>query len=316
MIVSLHVMFILIVSYPYTSVDQIPVPAGAKPEEVEKYKELYLRYTGENMPVQDRYVDFWKRLAKMDLGIATMRGYTGRSVTTIVSETLPYTLVLAIPVLLISFFVGNWIGAKSAYSRSKLSDAGYYLSLFCNQLPYFWFAMILVFLLGHKAGIFPIEGVLKPINVGKPFSLDLIPDYLHHYALPFLSLLIVWIGGWAIGMRSMTLYELDSSYILYSRQLGFRGERLRSYAQRNAILPQFTGLNLNLNSIISQTMIVELVFRWKGIGLLSYYAAFNGDGLLMLGVFLVSLIVVLWGNFLIDIAYAFLDPRIRTGYGE
>jgi peptide/nickel transport system permease protein len=111
----------------------------------------------------------------------------------------------------------------------------------------------------------------------------------------------------------MTLYELDAGYILYAKQLGFRKNKLMSYASRNAILPQFTGLNVNLNNLIGMTMIIEMVFRWDGVGLLALNAVRSRDYFLILGTFLITMVVVIIGNFLVDIAYGFLDPRIRTG---
>jgi len=168
--------------------------------------------------------------------------------------------------------------------------------------------------LAVNAGIFPTGGTFSPRLI-PGWNLTSFIDALRHYALPFLTLLIITTGGWASGMRSMTLYELDSGYILYAKQLGFRKKKLASYAQRNAILPQFTGLNINLNNLIGMTMIIEMVFMWDGLGLLALDAVQARDYSMMLGTFLVTMVVVILGNFLVDIAYAFLDPRIRTGRG-
>jgi peptide/nickel transport system permease protein len=243
-----------------------------------------------------------------------MREYNFRPVADAVLSKLPYTLALVIPVLLISFFLGNWIGARAAYAKGKRGEALYFTSVFASQMPFYWFAMVLLFLLAVNVRLFPTQGT---------FSMRLIPgwnfgsfvDVLYHYALPFLTLVIITTGGWATGMRSMTLYELDSGYIQYARQLGFRDKKLISYAQRNAILPQFTGMNINLNNLIGMTMIIEMVFRWDGIGLLALQAVMSRDYAMMLGTFLVTMVVVVLGNFLVDIAYAFLDPRIKTGRG-
>jgi peptide/nickel transport system permease protein len=174
--------------------------------------------------------------------------------------------------------------------------------------------MVLLFLLAVNVRVFPTGGTFSPRFIPS-MNLASLLDASRHYALPFLTLLIITTGGWATGMRSMTLYELDSGYILYARQLGFRKKKLASYAERNAILPQFTGLNINLNNLIGMTMIIEMVFAWDGLGLLTLDAIRSRDYFMMLGTFLVTMVVVILGNFLVDLAYAFLDPRIRTGQG-
>jgi peptide/nickel transport system permease protein len=172
--------------------------------------------------------------------------------------------------------------------------------------------MVLLFLLAVNVRLFPTGGTFSP-RFMPSLNLASFIDASRHYALPFLTLLIITTGAWATGMRSMTLYELDSGYILYARQLGFRNKKLVSYAKRNAILPQFTGLNINLNNLIGMTMIIEIVFRWDGLGSLTLDAVLARDYFMMLGTFLVTMVVVILGNFLVDLAYAFLDPRIRAG---
>jgi peptide/nickel transport system permease protein len=279
-------------------------------EQISTLKEYY----GTGKPIEQQYVNFWSKLFSGDLGvsIATRFGYAGTPVSEIVLEALPYTLALVVPVLFVSFFLGNWIGARAAYIKTKRSEAVYFASVLGNVIPYMWFAMVLAFIFSWNLKIFPLSGTFTHFPTPGLFS---ILDGLHHYLLPFFSLLVVCTGGWATGMRSMTLYELDGGYILYSRQLGFKDKRLISYAKRNALLPQFTGLNINLNNLISQTMVVEIVFGWKGLGLVGYNAAMSNDWTLLAGTFIVTAIVVILGNFLVDITYAYLDPRIRTGYG-
>ncbi len=296
---------------PGNPVDQMISPGVASLER-QRLRNVLLEYYGLDKPLHEQYVNFWANLLRGNLGTAMMSPYTFVPVMNVVMVRLPYTLALVVPVLLISFFLGNWIGARAAYIKSRRSSAVYFLSVFGNILPFYWLAVVLLFFLAAKAGIFPTYGTFSLMRI-PGWNLETFIDALQHYALPFLTLLIVTTGGWATGMRSMTLYELDSGYILYSRQLGFRTKKLVSYAKRNAILPQFTGLNINLNNLIGMTMIIEIVFGWRGIGLLALDAILAQDYTMILGTFLVTMIVVIIGNFLVDIAYAFIDPRIRTG---
>ncbi|RDE13575.1 MAG: hypothetical protein C4K47_06185 [Candidatus Thorarchaeota archaeon] len=269
-------------------------------------------YFGLDKPILDRFFFFLGNFFTWNLGPSYH--FYPVQVSTIVLYYLPYTLSLAIPVLFVSFFVGNYVGARAAYMKGRLNEAGYFALVFCNQLPPFWLGLVVVFtyvLLFH--GIPPIGGVT--LGVIPSLSISYFVDLLAHWILPFLTLLIVYVGAWATGMRSMVTHEMDSGYVRYGEQLGFKKSKLMSYAQRNAILPQFTGLNMVFNGIVGQTLVIEIVFGWPGLGLLLYNAVFNYDYPLIFGCFMVIIIIIVAGNFLIDVLYGFLDPRMRTGYG-
>jgi peptide/nickel transport system permease protein len=307
--IALNFIFLIPRLMPGNPIDQM-IPPGTTDAGRLTLKIELAKYFGLDKPLSEQYVNFWLNLLRGDLGLSM----DFRPVATVVMEKLPYTLVLVIPVLFVGFFVGNWIGARAAYIKGKQSEAIYFASILTSQMPFYWFAMVLLFLLAVKLPVFPTGGTFSPRFIPTLHSpVEVFLDALPHYGLPFLTLLIITTGGWASGMRSMTLYELDSGYILYARQLGFRMKKLMSYARRNAILPQFTGLNVNLNNLIGMTMIIEMVFRWDGVGLLALNAIRSRDYFLILGTFLVTMVVVVIGNFLVDIAYGFLDPRIRTG---
>jgi peptide/nickel transport system permease protein len=275
-------------------------------------REAMLAYFGMNKSLSDQYISFWGQLLTGNLGRSFR--YFPIPVMRIVLDKLPYTLALVFPVLIISFFLGNWIGAKAAYLGGKWSEFVYFFSVFSNRLPSFWFGMVLVFLLAVKFKLFPTYGAYS-FGVMPSWSFNFFVNVLHHYLLPFFTLLFIYLGGWATGMRSMVIHEMDQGYVRYSEQLGFRKKKSMSYAQRNAILPQFTGLNLIFNALIGETLIIEVIFGWPGIGRLTYEAVTGVDYPLIFGCFLVTMVVVILGNFLIDILYGFIDPRIRTGGG-
>ncbi len=307
--IALNFIFLIPRLMPGNPIDQMISPGTTDVGRLRLKAELE-KYFGLDKPLPEQYINFWLNLLRGNLGLSM----DFRPVATVVMEKLPYTMVLVIPVLFVGFFVGNWIGARAAYIKGKQSEMIYFASIFASQMPFYWFAMVLLFLLAVRLPIFPTGGTFSHLFIPTLHSpVEVFLDALPHYGLPFLTLLIITTGGWASGMRSMTLYELDSGYILYARQLGFRKKKLMSYARRNAILPQFTGLNVNLNNLIGMTMIIEMVFRWDGVGLLALDAIRSRDYFLILGTFLVTMVVVVVGNFLVDIAYGFLDPRIRTG---
>jgi peptide/nickel transport system permease protein len=120
-------------------------------------------------------------------------------------------------------------------------------------------------------------------------------------------------GGWAIGMRNMIIYELEADYSHYLEVLGMPRKLIRKYAYRNAILPQITGLALQLGVVIAGALSTEVVFSYPGIGSLLLEAIQNQDYFLIQGCFLFIIIGVLIANFIIDIIYLIVDPRTRKG---
>ena len=132
-----------------------------------------------------------------------------------------------------------------------------------------------------------------------------------HWFLPFLSLFLVAFGGWAIGMRNMIIYELEADYTHYLESLGAPRRLVRRYAFRNALLPQLTGLALQLGVIVAGALVTEIVFSYPGLGYLVLQAINNQDFFLLQGIFLFIIIGVLVANFLIDIVYVMVDPRHR-----
>jgi len=126
--------------------------------------------------------------------------------------------------------------------------------------------------------------------------------------------MIPYIVGEAIGMRSLILYEINSDYANYFESLGFRDRKLLSYTFRNAVLPQVTGLPIYFASAFGGQLVTEVVFGYPGIGGTLYAAVIGQDYPLIQGGFLMIVIVTLLGNFVMDLFYAYIDPRIRVAY--
>lgn len=206
------------------------------------------------------------------------------------------------------------IHKRAAYRRRRRDNLLYYVANYLMQAPYFWFAMIFMFILAYGLGWFPLHGAYSREWIHPVLSLDWFMDALWHYALPFLSLVGVGIGGWAVGMRAMVLYEMESDYLQYSKQLGFSREKLRGYATHNAILPNFTWIPMELSALVSTTLLVEIVFGYPGIGTLMYNAVYARDYPIIEACFITIVLIVLVGNFLVDLLYGKIDPRIATGY--
>jgi peptide/nickel transport system permease protein len=187
--------------------------------------------------------------------------------------------------------------------------------MYLSIMPYYWFGMILIYVFGVALHWFPLSGAYSRIWLKPQWdNLNFILDVLHHYALPFLSLIAQGIGGWALGMRASVASQVRSAYTLYMRNLGFSFKKLRERVERNAILPNFTWLPMSFSGLVGQTLLVETVFGYPGIGSLMYDAAFSLDYPMLEATFLITMLIVLVGNLICDIIYGLLDPRIGSRY--
>jgi peptide/nickel transport system permease protein len=133
-----------------------------------------------------------------------------------------------------------------------------------------------------------------------------------HYQLPFWSIVLIAIGGQAIGMRSMAIYELNSDYVKYSRFMGIPDRKIVKYVFRNAMLPQVTGLALAIGTIVSGALVAEIVFSYPGLGTTTLSAVRGQDYPLVSALTLIITIMALSATFIIEILYGFIDPRIKA----
>lgn len=278
------------------------------PEALAAMTTYYEEVFGLDKPLHEQYLSFWAGLFRGDLGISVM--LYPEPVTDVIMRAVPFTLGLLLPAILLSWIVGNRFGAFAA--RSKALDntvlpVGYILT----ATPYMWLALLLAWSLGIVAGIFPASGGYS-FSLRPEFSWLFISNLITHWFLPFLSMFLVALGGWAIGMRNMIIYELDADYSNYLQALGAPRKLVRRYAFRNAMLPQITGLAVQLGTIIAGSLLTEIVFNYPGLGKLILDSLESRDFFLLQGVFLFVIVGVLIANFIIDIVYVLIDPRTRV----
>ncbi|MEN3533752.1 ABC transporter permease [Microbispora sp. ZYX-F-249] len=283
----------------------------AQPAAVEAMRAHYTAMFGFDLPLWQQYLNFWGALLKGDLGISIWLFPT--PVTDVIVRAVPYTLGLLIPSILLSWFAGNRFGAFAA-RRKWLDNSVLPIGYVLTATPYMWLAILLAWALGIVAGIFPVAGAYG-FDLQASWSWTFLGSLAQHWFLPFASLFLVAFGGWAIGMRNMITYELEADYVNYLRALGAPMRLVRRYAFRNAILPQVTGLALQLGVLVAGALVTEIVFSYPGLGHLILQAIQNQDFFLLQGAFLFIVIGVLIANFVIDIAYVLVDPRTRTGMG-
>ncbi len=264
---------------------------------------------GFDQPLWRQYVNFWWGLAHGDLGPSI--AYVGSSVSELIWAAIPYTLALLVPAILLSYFAGNRVGAMAA-RRKVLDNTALPVAYVLTATPYMWLALVLAYFLAFQWGFFPVSGAYG-FSLQPGWTWEFAGSFLSHWFLPFLTLFLVSFGGWAIGMRNLIIYELESEYANYLQALGAPNKLVRKYAYGNAVLPQMSGLALALGAVVGGALVTEIVFGYPGIGTLIITALQNRDYFLMQGLFLLIIIGVLIANFIVDIAYVIVDPRTRAG---
>ena len=183
--------------------------------------------------------------------------------------------------------------------------------LFISNVPAFGMATVLLFVFSLKLHIAPAAGGYASSMIPH-MSLAFMKSVLSHYQLPFWSLAIITIGGQAIGMRSMSIYELNADYVKYSRFLGIKDHTIVKYVFRNAMLPQITGLAMSLGTMIGGNLVAEMVFSYPGLGTTMLSAVTGQDYPLLSACTLIITIMVLLANLLVELLYAVIDPRVKA----
>jgi len=267
---------------------------------------------GLDKPILQQYLGFWKSIFTGDLGIS-IHSFPS-PVFDIIKSAILYDIIIMVPSIILSWIVGNNLGAISGMKK-KADNFLMPFFYFLSSAPYFWFAVIVVFVFSVQFGLFPVGGAYSSTMIPR-FSFNFIVDFLRHWFLPFFSMFLIQLGGWAIGMRNMILYERSSNYSKYMKALGSSEKLIRNYGFRNGILPQVTGLALRLSNIIGGMVMVQMVFSYPGLGYQMLQAIMNQDYFLLQGCFIFIIILVLVSNFIIDIVYMLIDPRVRLSYSE
>jgi peptide/nickel transport system permease protein len=283
--------------------------ASLRPEASQAMQAYYTSVFGLDVPIWRQYVNFWGALLQGDLGVSIW--LFPQPVTGVILRAVPYTIALLVPAILLSWWAGNKFGAFAARRRwldNTVLPVGYVLT----ATPYMWLGILLAWALGSVAGVFPIAGGYS-FDVEPSWSPAFLADLARHWFLPFASLFLVGFGGWAIGMRNLIIYELEADHSHYLEALGAPRRLVRRYAFRNALLPQLTGLALQLGVLVAGALVTEIVFSYPGLGYLILQAINNQDFFLIQGAFLFIIVGVLLANFLVDVVYVLVDPRTRVG---
>jgi peptide/nickel transport system permease protein len=226
---------------------------------------------------------------------------------------LPWTLLLVGLSLVLSFVIGTLLGVIIAWKRGSAADVILMpVFTFLSAIPYFWLALIMLYFLGYELQWFPLNGGYDINGTTPGWSLDFILSASYYALLPALTIVVSSVAGWLLGMRNAMITTLSEDYVIMAEAKGLPQRRVMfTYAARNAILPNITGFALSLGFVVSGSLLTEIVFSYPGVGYTLYQAVENQDYALIEGMFLIITLAVLAANFLADIVYVILDPRVR-----
>ena len=312
-IVALALNFFLPRLVPGNPVDgivsQMARGGGVSGEAMQRIYQTYITEFGLDKTPLQQFGSYLGNLLHGDLG--TSLGNYPASVNSLIKASLPWTVALQLPAIILGWLLGNILGALAAYKGGWIDRGAFLGSLAFSSIPYYGLAILLLYLFAVALPWFPTGGAYGFAS-SPAWDWGFIRDAFHHYLLPFLSLLLVVIGGQAIGMRSMAIYELGADYVGYERSLGLREPRIVRGIFRNAVLPQITGLALSIGALAGGALITEIVFSYPGLGTVLFDAIRQNDYPVIQGITLMITVAVLAANFLVDISYGLIDPRIHT----
>jgi peptide/nickel transport system permease protein len=234
------------------------------------------------------------------------------SVSSLLVQTIPWTITLVGTATLIAFFVGTALGIMAGWRHGGWLDRALPGLMFFQAMPYFFLALILLELFAVRTHAFPLgQGYTGGLIPG--WHWDFISSAIYHSLLPAFTIVIASVAGWMLQMRNLMLTTIGEDYVLAAQAKGLPNRRvIWTYATRNALLPQLQGFGLAVGFVVSGAIVMEIVFSYPGIGLLLLNAVTSNDFPLMQAIFLVITFTVLLANFVVDLIIVAADPRARA----
>lgn len=299
------IVFALVHAAPGSPLTQFEFNPNIKPEDIERIR----HNLGLDRPLYEQYFLWIGGMVRGDFGVSLI---TGRPVMERIGERLPKTLILSVAALLLALTLSIPIGVYAAVKRGSFFDQfATVMSTMGQAIPGFWLGilMILIFSVQFKEWRLPSLPSGGFQTLGQNFN---IPDLLVHLAMPAFVLAFVNIASWTRYIRSSMLEALAQDYVRTAHAKGLANRSvIFRHALRNGLIPLVTLLGLSLPALVSGAVVTEVIFSWPGIGRLAYDAALERDYTTTMGLITITSALVISGNLLADITYAFLDPRIK-----
>ena len=276
---------------------------------IEQMSAQYEAKFGLDKPLWQQYLTYLSDLSRLDFNYS-ISNYP-RTVIEMMLEALPWTIGLLSVTTLLAFGLGTLLGALLGWPRAPRWLRFLMPPLLAlHAIPFFLLGLVLMYVLAFWANLLPMFGGYTAGSFPS-FSLPFVLDIVSHSILPALSIVLVSIGGWALGMRAMMVTIQGEDYVNFADAKGLLPRTIfLHYSVRNALLPQVTALALVLGHIVSGAVLVEVIFAFPGMGTVLYHAIRESDFFLVQGIVFTVIVTLGLATLLLDLCYPLLDPRI------
>ena len=255
-----------------------------------------------------QYFTYLGQLFHGNLGVSIT---LGAPVSSILRESVPWTIGLIGISTIISFVFGTLAGALLGWTRGSRFDSLIPTATFFQAVPYFFLGTVMLLVFGSNLHWFPVLGSYSQ-SATPGWNWTFIASVLRYGELPVISIVMSSVAGWMLGMRNMMITMIGEDFVLMAVAKGLPRRKVIAHAARNAVLPSIANLSLAIGLVVSGALLVELVFNYPGVGDLLLQAVLNEDYPLIQGIFLVITLTVLAANLIADVVYLVLDPRTRS----
>jgi peptide/nickel transport system permease protein len=272
---------------------------------------LRIALGGSKEPIIWQYVHYIFNVLHGDFGVSYSQ--YPLPVSSILANTVPWTLFLAGSATVLAFVIGTLLGIAASWRRGGALDTILTpFTMFVYSFPPFFVALLLLYFFGVVLGWFPINHNFSD-TVTPGLNLPFIGDALKHAALPLLAIMLASVGGWLLGMRNIMINTLSEEFVTMAQAKGLKERRvMMMYAARNALLPQITSFAISLGYVVTGLVLIESVFTYRGVGFALFTGVEAHDYPLIQALFLFITVAMLCANFIADVLYARLDPRVRA----
>ena len=301
LLIILTLIFIMFEALPARPQDLLRTAPNIEQSQIDYMTRLY----GYDRPVGERYLKYMSNMLTFDFGISFSRA---ESVWSILEDRIPRTMLLFGGATILAYLIGIYLGAMMAWKRGGVLDGGSVVtSLIFYNMPSFWIGLIFLVIFASELDLFPLTGWYDPTD-----NLPYLVDVLWHVTLPMIVLLLLSLAGTVLLMRTAMLDVIGESYMITAKAIGLPERKvLFKHGVRNAMLPVVTSFIIAFVFAIGGAVVLENVFSFPGMGALYIQSLFQLDFPVAEATLYIITLMVLLGNFLADLIYSYLDPRVR-----
>ena len=289
--------------------DAVDVLAGEAGSATPEYMAELRAKFGLDQPLPVQLLVYLKNIISLDLGYSFRHDMP---VSVLIVDRFWPTLLLMVSTIILAVLFGILLGLLAAINLNTWKDAVISVfSLITYATPLFWVGLMMIVVFSINLRWFPTSGMENIAAFYEGF--DRFVDISRHLVLPTITLSLFYLALYTRLMRASMLEQYGQDYVVTARAKGLPERRITfGHVLRNALLPVVTMAGVQVGALIGGSVIVESVFAWPGLGMLAFESLFARDLNLLLGIFLISSVLVVVVNLIVDVIYCFLDPRIEV----